>query len=348
MEQNSIMEQIVNFPSKQVKYVFETRATEFLRQFESSDIVFITDSNVALFHGEHFKNKKHIILPAGESSKSLQTIERVASELIKLNTTRKSLLIGVGGGVVTDITGLVASMYMRGITFGFIPTTLLGMVDAAIGGKNGVNLGLHKNVLGTFLQPDFLLFDTDFLNSLPQVEWANGFAEVIKYACIFDSELFDELAYHNRSDYQQNSALLGLLISRCVAWKNQTVIEDERESGIRKLLNFGHTSAHAIENLYNIPHGQAVAIGMVIAATLSENVAGLTSDATVHLKKTLQQYDLPVSYPFDVPKAMELLKMDKKRNNNEIDFIILNQIGHASVQPLPFSIIEKTLMLCAQ
>ncbi len=236
-------------------------------RYHKESTIIITNEHLGHLYPELVKEHKTLLVPPTESSKDTSTIASLAKQLLQMEVTRQTTIIGVGGGVVTDITGFLASTYMRGVPFGFVPTTLLGMVDAAVGGKNGVNVGMNKNILGTIRQPGFVLYDTRFLNTLPDDEWSNGFAEVIKYACIFDAELFAELGEHNISFYKdQNDDALATLIERCVAWKNKTVAEDERETGTRKLLNFGHTAAHAIENLYELPHGKAVGIGIVIAA----------------------------------------------------------------------------------
>jgi len=218
------------------------------------------------------------------------------------------------------------------------------MVDAAIGGKNGVDLGMNKNMIGVIRQPDFILFDSTFLQTLPDDEWSNGFAEIIKYACIFDAELFEELSVKNLTWYRDTgNGAINTVIESCVAWKNKTVVEDEMETGSRKLLNFGHTAAHAIENLYDLPHGKAVGIGMVIACLVSEKEVGLDPAVTARLKNLLGQYHLPVKMQIDATKAMELLKMDKKRVNDTIDYIMLERIGKAVIHSLPIPVIEKTL-----
>jgi len=338
------MEQTVTFPSGKVKYMFQASFGSLLQTRDKAHTVLVTNEHIAKLYPHFFKEYKTLIVPPVESGKDLNTIGRLTRELLDMEATRQTTLIGVGGGMVTDITGFLASVYMRGVSFGFVPTTLLGMVDAAIGGKNGVNAGMNKNIIGTITQPEFILFDTHFLDTLPDDEWSNGFAEIIKYACIFDAPLFDELGKHSISYYKdEDDAALADLIERCVAWKNKTVIEDERESGIRKLLNFGHTAAHAIEQLYELPHGKAVGIGMVIAAIISRQVTGLDKTFVADLKRLLSQYHLPVRLNIDGKKAMQLLKMDKKRVNDTIDYILLEKKGQAVVRALPFDMIENAL-----
>lgn len=334
------MHQSITFPSGTVQYLFASSLAEWLQGCDFRNTILIADERVAALYPDDFILFKTLIIPSGETSKDLDTISRLAAELLQMEATKKTFLIGVGGGVVTDIVGFLASVYMRGVHFGFVPTTLLSMVDAAIGGKNGVNIGMHKNIAGTIKQPEFILFDTRVLSTLPEDEWSSGFAEIIKYACIFDPALFEELETKSISYYKEHDNELSALIMRCVAWKNKTVLEDEKENGIRKLLNFGHTAGHAIENLYELPHGNAIAIGMIIACAISEEIAGLDTSVRIRLRLLLDKYHLPVRLEIDVQKAMEILKMDKKRVDNNIDYILLDRIGKAVVRSLPFDKIE--------
>jgi len=339
------MQQTITFPSGQVNYLFQSSFDEIWKTYDKEHTIIITNEHLAKLYANLFKGLKMLVIPPSESSKVPETITSLSRQLLQMEATRKTLLVGVGGGVVTDIVGFLASIYMRGVSFGFVPTSLLGMVDAAIGGKNGVNLGMNKNILGTITQPQFILYDTNFLNTLPDDEWSNGFAEIIKYACIFDAPLFEELGKHSISYYKdEDDAALEALIERCAQWKNKTVVEDEKENGVRKLLNFGHTAAHAIENLYELPHGKAVGIGMVIACMISTQVGGLDKNVTERLKSLLNQYHLPVRLKIDAHKAMDILRMDKKRKDDMIDYIVLEKIGKAAVHALPLDVIEKALI----
>lgn len=338
-----IMQQQITFPSGKVDYYFQETVNNLPQLHDSQHVLFITDEHIAQLYPDIFKERKTLVIPYGEGSKDLNTIASLADQLLSMETTRNTLLIGIGGGVVTDITGFLASVYMRGVNFGYVPTSLLGMVDAAIGGKNGVNVGLHKNMLGTFRQPEFILYNSTFLATLPDDEWSNGFAEVIKYASIFDADMFDELCTRDIAFYKNDIAALDSLIRRCVAWKNKTVQEDEHDDGPRKLLNFGHTVGHAIEKLCELPHGKAVGIGMVVACMISEAIMGNEINLAQQMQNLLQRYHLPTHIDFDIDAVMELLKTDKKRNDHTIDYIILRQPGSAFIQPLPLHIIEKVL-----
>ncbi len=338
------MQQTVTFPSGTVDHFFQASFAEQAKTYDKQHTIIVTNEHISKLYGQLFKGFTTLVIPPGESSKDMNTIKSLANDLLHAEATRKTTIIGVGGGVVTDIVGFLSSVYMRGVRFGFAPTTLLGMVDAAIGGKNGVNLGFNKNVLGTFTQPQFIVFDSKFLDTLPNAEWSNGFAEIIKYACIFDAALFEELSKNDIDHYKQDHPALNALIERCVALKNNTVTNDEKETGLRKLLNFGHTAAHAIENLYELPHGKAVAIGMVIACMVSEKITGLNPDVRTKLMALLQRYNLPVKMNIDHKKAMEILRMDKKRHDDLIDYIVLDKIGHAAIHALPLGEIENALI----
>ncbi len=336
------MEYSVSFPTGTVQYRFNG-IKDLLTLAPAEHAVLITDSNIAALHADIFALYQTIIIPAGEEHKTQDIIRTITEHLLEFKAHRKTTIVGIGGGMITDIAGYAASVYMRGIPFGFVPTSLLGMVDAAIGGKNGVNFGLQKNLLGTITQPKFIIYDTSLLDTLPISEWSNGFAEIIKYACIYDAALFDELGKNNLEHYRNNNSALLALVQKCADWKNKTVLEDERETGIRKLLNFGHTAGHAIETLYNLPHGQAVALGMLIACRVSEKENGLNSLIREQLADLLHRYKLPASLRLHPDRLMDILVMDKKRNSEHIDFILLNSIGSAYIKLLSFDTIQQAL-----
>lgn len=303
-------------------------------------IIIITDENVYAHHAEKLDAFPVIKFPAGEPFKTQATVDHIINELIKLGAHKNSFLIGVGGGVVTDITGYVAAVYMRGLPFALVPTSVLAMVDAALGGKNGVDVGVYKNMVGTIRQPAFIFFDYRFLETLPVKEWINGFAEVIKHACIKDALLFSILERYSLHEYQTDKTLIAELIERNVVIKMQIVTQDEFEKGDRKLLNFGHTIGHALENLHEMPHGHAVSVGMVAACNLSEKLNGLHYHDAAKIVKLLAHYHLPVDVDTDHARVFEVLKMDKKRKGDGIHFILLNSIGHAQVQYISLAELE--------
>lgn len=322
------------FSATNVSYYFDADFSYIEKLAPRETAVIITDENVFAKHKKKFKGWNTIVLKPGEQYKVQQTVDVVIDQLLALGADRKTTLIGVGGGVITDITGYVAGIYMRGIRFGFVPTSLLAMVDASIGGKNGIDVGVYKNMVGLIRQPAFLLFDVSFLKSLQKKEWQNGFAEIIKHACIKDAMMFTLLQKHKLSDFQKNNKLIATLIEQNVSIKTKVVLDDEFEQGERKLLNFGHTLGHAIENMYELSHGQAISIGMTYAAVMSQQLKHFTgAEAVVNL---LDRYGLPTFAKFNTKKAFKVLLMDKKKDNVSINYILLEKIGKGTIQPLLF------------
>ncbi len=318
-------------------YYFDAAFAELEQVVDKPQTILITDTNVFDHHKLLFDGWQTIVITAGEEHKQQSTVDFIIGELIKKNADRNTFIVGVGGGVVTDITGYAASVYMRGVKFGFVPTTILAMVDAAIGGKNGVDVGIYKNLVGVIKQPQFLLFDYSLLKSLPQEQWINGFAEVIKHACIKDAELFKLLQNESIENFQSDTDKLAALIEKNVQIKTTVVVNDEFEKGDRKLLNFGHTLGHAIENIYQLPHGYAVSIGMMAACQISSSINNFPATDAEKIKSLLEKYHLPTGYDFDKEKIWEVLKMDKKRAGDRMNFILLNSIGHAVIQPIAMS-----------
>ncbi len=330
-----------SFSSSSVNYYFNADFN-YLEQVVSKDqAIIITDEHVFSKHQKKLKAWKSIVIKAGEQFKVQATVDDIIQQLIDLGADRKTTLIGVGGGVITDITGYVAGVFMRGIKFGFVPTSILAMVDAAIGGKNGIDVGLYKNMVGLIRQPVFLLYDFSLLKSLPGEEWVNGFAEVIKHACIKDAAMFNLLEQNKLNYFQKDPAVLAKLVQRNALIKTKVVLSDEFENGERKLLNFGHTLGHAIENLYQIPHGHAVSIGMGVACKMSATVVGFKD--TDRVVKVLKQYGLPPQFDFDKEEAFRILKNDKKKTNGYINYVLLRKIGKAEITPLSFEQIQALI-----
>lgn len=334
------------FSSKDVTYYFDA-AFEYLDKLAPKENTFIiTDENVFSKNQRKFKFWKTVVVPAGEQHKNQATVDSIIEKLVQYDADRKSIIVGVGGGVITDMAGYVACIYMRGIKFGFVPTSILAMVDASIGGKNGVDVGVYKNMVGLIKQPDFLLYDYSFLKTLPKEEWINGFAEIIKHACIKDAAMFKLLSEHKPADFQKDKKLLNKLIQRNALLKSKVVQQDEFEQGDRKLLNFGHTLGHAIENTYQLPHGHAVAIGMVVAAYLSASILKLKDAGQI--AALIVKYGLPAFFRYDANKALEMMRADKKRINNEIHFVLLERIGKGVVKPLTIEEIKPIVLQLAQ
>jgi 3-dehydroquinate synthase len=335
---------------KKINYKFSSSSTDFYLAYGISHLkeivdakaaVLITDENVYNGHSKRFKGWNVIVLKPGEEYKVQATADAVIEQLISMEADRKTTLVGVGGGVITDITGYVASVYMRGLRFGFVPTSILAMVDASIGGKNGIDVGVYKNMVGMIRQPSFILHDLIFLNTLPQTEWENGFAEIIKHACIKDAAMFRQLEENSFKTYQGRKKTVCELIQRNAILKTKVVQQDEFEKGDRKLLNFGHTLGHALENQYELSHGQAISIGMTYACQLSEQLAGFKQ--TEKVVNVLGKYGLPTYASFNKQKVFDVLKMDKKREKKEMNYVLLEKIGKGVVRSISLNQLEEII-----
>ncbi len=286
----------------------------------------ITDKNLAALYPHILDSfPGSLIVEAREEAKQLHHLGNCLDQLLATRADRNTLLIGMGGGLVTDLTGFLASVYMRGLDFGLIPTSLLAMVDAALGGKTALNHGMQKNLIGSFAWPRFILFHLPFLRSLPQRQWANGFAEIIKYQLLFHPGGMESLGKRGLDYFRQDWDALGELIRLCVADKMQCVEKDPRDQGVRKQLNLGHTVGHALEAHLNIDHGQAVALGLVIACHFSEKRRGLSPDLRQRLEYTLERFDLPTWADFDPEALVSIMTMDKKRHAEKVEFILLDE-----------------------
>ena len=335
----SSKKQVIKIGQSATTFYWDATFSHLKKVVTPASSVIITDENVYKAHARLFKGWNLIVLKAGEQYKISATVNSVIERLIEMQVDRSFTLVGVGGGVVTDITGYVASVYMRGIRFGFVPTSLLAMVDASIGGKNGVDVGAYKNLIGVIRQPDFILHDTSLLKSLPDIEWRNGFAEIIKHACIKDASLFKQLQKSTIVKYQRSKKLLAELIKRNAMIKLKLVQQDPNEKGNRKLLNFGHTLGHAIENQYELSHGQAISIGMTYASLFSESLVGLKNPSAVI--DLLARYGLPSFAKFDIEKMIKVMSMDKKREKTAIHFILLKKVGLATINKIEISTLAK-------
>jgi 3-dehydroquinate synthase len=306
-------------------------------KYDKDDLsIYLTDQNVYDHYRDFLSAKKTIILTPGERSKSFSIVEGVYKELVDMNADRSSRLIGFGGGVVTDIAGFIASTYMRGIDFGFVSTTLLGQVDAVIGGKNGINLDGFKNMIGTFNQPSFIINDPSFFNTLPEKEFINGMSEVLKQFMITDHEGLQWFIDNRDQIYKKESNLLHELIFRQNMIKARIVEQDEKEHGVRRILNFGHSFGHAIEKELKWPHGHAVAAGMVIALRLSHFESHLTETESDELINLISSCGLRTGDHLRPLDYIETMKKDKKKNKDSIDFILLEKPGKATVKPYNF------------
>ena len=277
------------------------------------------------------------VFPHGENSKSLSVYEQVMEYLCACHLTRSDALIALGGGVTGDLTGFAAATYQRGIRFIQIPTTLLAAVDSSVGGKTAVNLSGGKNQAGCFYQPSLVLCDTQTLHTLPETEYRNGCAEVIKYGMIKDPVFLKNLSRKPAKDWIQE------VISICVGMKRDVVMKDEFDRGERMLLNFGHTLGHGVEKCsnYQIPHGFAVAMGMAEITRCAEKNGICESGTAKFLEQILQQYGLPVEMPFAKEQILEAARSDKKGYGDMIRIIVPTAAGHCVIQKLPVQELGK-------
>jgi 3-dehydroquinate synthase len=300
-------------------------------------IFLLTDENVFRFWGHLFSAFESIIVPAGESSKSLRAVENLINELINRGADRSTFLLAVGGGVLCDITGFTASVFMRGIPFAFVPSTLLAQTDAAIGGKNGVNTEKFKNMIGVFNFPEFILSDIEFLQTLTDSDFRDGLAENVKHACIKDAQFFSFLESNVEKILAREKPALQKLIANSVQIKCNIVTADPHEKGERKLLNFGHTFGHAVEKKIGISHGQAVSIGIQIINERAVKCGFLAENEAERVKNLLLSFGLPVQYEENLTTLLPFVKHDKKKSGNKISFIFLKKIGEAFIYDADFS-----------
>jgi 3-dehydroquinate synthase len=318
--------------------------------------VIIADTQVEALHKNRVQeafektglHTDFIAIPTGEGAKDISTVVDVAERLVKLGADRKTCLIALGGGVVGDLTGFTASIYMRGIPFVILPTTLLAAVDSSIGGKTGVDAVAGKNMLGTFYQPKKVFIDLDFLETLSEAVFRGGLAEIIKYGAVESPEILDDVkkaAY--KGNLRKNSFLKRIVMESCLI-KKRIVELDERDRGLRRILNFGHTVGHAIESAsgYVLSHGESVAIGMVVAARLSEKLHGLPSSGREAIVETVEAVGLSNRIPqgISTEDILARLSLDKKKEGDTVHFVMLRRLGEAFVNGgIPDKILRETI-----
>jgi 3-dehydroquinate synthase len=306
-----------------------------------SHIVIITDKTVLKYYGNRFPNGDLIEIGEGETIKTLSTMQDIYDQMIQFETDRSSFVLGIGGGIVCDITGFAASTYMRGLDFGFVATTLLAQVDASIGGKNGVNVQGFKNMVGVFQQPHFAICDPLVLKTLSDTDYRCGLAEIVKHAIIADEQLFQFIENNIPAINNRDANVLERLIYDSVIIKSDIVNQDETETGKRKKLNFGHTFGHAIEKITQLPHGQAVSIGMVMASEFAYDRGMLDISDLQRITDLLYRLNLPVSLDFSNKNIVDAMKKDKKRKSDVIYTVLPQAIGHVNVVECPISVLYQ-------
>ncbi len=308
---------------------------------QAEKVCLISDSNVCEFYGETVEKQLKaagfevftFVFPAGEASKTTDTVIQMAEFLAEKELTRKDLVVALGGGVTGDMAGLAAAVYLRGIDFVQIPTSLLAQVDSSVGGKTAVDLPQGKNLFGAFHQPVLVLIDPDTLDTLPPHYFADGMAEAIKMGCIKSASLFEKI--------EKNDAhgIIEDIIYECVKRKAEVVERDEKEQGERALLNFGHTAGHAIEKLHNfttISHGEAVGIGMVLLCEAGERNGLTQAGCAKRIAAVLKQYGLQTADTHPLDEIVAAMRSDKKRTGSAIKLVLLHQIGDGYIHPVPF------------
>jgi len=298
-------------------------------------VIIITDNNVFNLYADRFPACPVLRLEPGEKIKQLSTIGYLAEELLKSGIDRSGFILGIGGGVICDITGFLASVFMRGVSFGFVSTSLLSQVDASTGGKNGVNLGEIKNVIGNFRQPEFVICDTEMLKTLTEDEYLSGLAELIKTGIIGDVSIIEILEKHYEEVLKRDSQVLSDLVVRSVKYKASVVSEDEKETGLRRVLNFGHTFGHATELHLGLKHGFAVASGMELASAWSKELGYLEDEEYRRIIRILRKYNLLTDNRIPSGVMEELISHDKKKAGTDIHFVFIEAIGKPLVKRLP-------------
>ncbi len=320
---------------------------DFLAQNNYSKIFVITDENVAQHHLDDLKlclsnnDLQTIITKAGEQTKSFTYLEKISEEILAKGVDRKSLIIAFGGGVIGDLSGFIASILLRGIDFVQVPTTLLSAVDSSVGGKTAINSKAGKNLIGAFYQPKLVVCDLNFLKTLPEREFKAGYAEIVKYGFIYDEEFFEFLEENHQKIFAKDTNILERIISRSCEIKAEIVARDEREVGERALLNFGHTFGHIFETETNysneLNHGEAVALGMMMAAKMSQNFAMISENEVAKIKNHLEKCGFTIDpkelrSSWNEKNLVSHLFKDKKVENQNLTFILLEKIGKAIVK----------------
>ncbi len=305
--------------------------------------IIITDVNVQKICLMDSMPGDIITIGTGEKIKTLKTVQDIYTRLVTLGAGRSSFIVGIGGGIVCDIAGFVASTFMRGVRFGFVATTLLAQVDASVGGKNGVNFNGYKNMIGVFNQPEFVICDLDLLKTLSEREILCGFAEIVKHAAIGDADLFAFLEQNNENARALDGQIIERLVLDSVTLKSSIVSRDETERGERRILNFGHTFGHALEKVMGVPHGEAVSMGITIASALSVKRGLLAVEDERRILSLMKHLKLPTRIESEHEQLFDALEKDKKRESNFINFVLLDGIGTAVVEKISLEELKDTI-----
>jgi 3-dehydroquinate synthase len=329
---------------KQKSEIFVGRVDDGLKRFtQNRRVIVITDANIDRLYHNLISQYEHIIIGHGEGNKNLVTVQNIYTQLMDMGADRSTLLVGIGGGIVTDITGFVATTYMRGMDFGFVATTLLAQVDASVGGKNGVNILNYKNMVGTFAQPRFVITDVEFLRTLPQRELRAGMGEVVKMAIIGDSELFDFIESNISDNCYTNTDVMQRIVLDSIRLKADIVDRDECERGVRRVLNLGHTIAHAIEKCtHKLNHGEAVAVGLSKISHVSNSLEILNNEDMQRIDHLLVKIGFSLDMPVAMSDILREIRYDKKKSNNLLRIVLPESIGSCRIVEMPFEEVESS------
>lgn len=298
-------------------------------------VVVVSDATIDRLYHPLLAPYDSVLIGTGESIKTLQTVETLYRRFLELGVDRKTFILGVGGGIVTDVAGFAASTYMRGVRFGFVSTTLLGQVDASVGGKNGVNVDGYKNMAGTFTQPQFVICDPAMLRTLPDREFRAGLAEAVKAAVIADGDLFARLEGASFEALRTDTDLLSDVVSAAIRVKADIVEHDEKESGERRKLNLGHTLAHAIEKCSNrMIHGEAVAVGTALIASAAVRLGVLKEEDRQRIVSVLTRLGFDLTPPVELKRLLKEVGKDKKSEDGLLRIVLPVGIGDCEVRPM--------------
>lgn len=336
-------ELVIKTDTRESKILFGESIHNLSSYLPDCKIIVITDSNIKKYYSKAFLQYDTIEIGQGEKIKTMSTLDHIFKKLIEFEADRSTFMVGIGGGIVCDVAGFAASIYMRGVRFGFVSTTLLSQVDASVGGKNGVNFVGYKNMIGVFNQPEFVICDFEMLKTLEKKEVATGFAEIVKAGLIKDKALFEYIEKNYDRALRLDDGVIEKIVYDSVRVKASVVEADERESGERKKLNYGHTFGHAYEKLGTMTHGEAVSVGMVKAALLSKKMNLLNQEDVDRIKSLLINLGLPTQINMKDSDVAQAMKKDKKRTGDNISFVVLERIGKACFESVPVTKLEKLL-----
>lgn len=324
------------FNVRQQSQVYIASAAELLPELlPEGRVVVVSDATIDRLYHPLLDKYDTVLIGTGESIKTLQTVETIYRRFIELGVDRSTFVLGIGGGIVTDVAGFAASTYMRGLRFGFVSTTLLGQVDASVGGKNGVNVDGYKNMAGTFTQPQFVVCDPSLLRSLSDREFRAGLAEVVKAAIIADADLFDRMGQTSFETLRSDTDLLSDVISAAIRVKADIVEYDEKESGERRKLNLGHTLAHAIEKSSNrMNHGEAVAVGTALIAGAAVKLGVLKEEDRLRIEKLLVRLGFDLTPPVEIKRLLKEVGKDKKNEDGMLRIVLPVGIGDCEVRKM--------------